>query len=642
MVICLNYSKENETIVFAADEFSKYLSMIGDKFSVVHNASKEEKTSEEVVVNFQVKQTDNSLLEDSYHISINQEGGFIVASNPRSILLAVYTVLRNIGFRFLTPTKEGVRVPQNVKEEDMFMELKQTASFPHRGVCIEGAESLENTIDFIDWLPKVGYNAFFIQFLEPFTFLNRWYDHMNNPLLEKEDKSPEFYQECYQKIEREIEKRSLLLHTVGHGWTAKALGYPAEGWIVVDSEPEDEEIRCLLAEEKGVRKLNGRVPLNTNLCYSNPKAQERFADGVISYIKTHKNADFVHIWLADDMNHMCECENCRDVAPSDHYVQLLNLIDEKMEEEQLDCHLVFLLYQELLYAPVKEKLRNQDRFTLMFAPITRTFLKSYPEERKEVSLPEYKRNQMRLPVDIDENLMYLQTWQDCFKGDSFVYDYPLGRSHYGDLGYVGISKIIAEDIHHLSGFGLNGYISCQELRAAFPNSMPNYVMGRLLFDKTLTYEEVEKEYFQAAYGAEWQLALDYVHAISRYSNCDYFNGKGPRVQETVHQNFTLLYEEAKKFQPEIEKVYEKLQQNIVESEYVLFFWKLLVYYTEYAKLLGEGLKQLSCGNKVEADKIFAEFCQLVREKEKEEELQPYLDVYRLIEIAVNFAGFKRV
>ena len=115
---------------------------------------------------------------------------------------------------------------------------------------------------------------------------------------------------------------------------------------------------CLLAEEKGIRKLNGRVPLNTNLCYSNKKAQERFAEGVISYIKTHPEADFVHIWLADDMNHMCECENCRDIAPSDHYVQLLNLIDEKMGEEHLDCHLVFLLYQELLYAPVKEQLKN--------------------------------------------------------------------------------------------------------------------------------------------------------------------------------------------------------------------------------------------------------------------------------------------
>ena len=271
--------------------------------------------------------------------------------------------------------------------------------------------------------------------------------------------------------------------------------------------------------------------------------------------------------------------------------------------------------------------------------ITRTFLKSYPKERKEVSLPEYKRNQMQLPIGIDEYLTYLQKWQDCFTGDSFVYDYPLGRSHYGDLGYVGISKIIAEDIHHLSDIGLNGYVSCQELRAAFPNSMPNYVMGHLLFDKTLTYEEIEEEYFKGAYGTEWKLALDYVHTISKYSNCDYFNGKGPRVQETLHQNFTLLWEEAKRFQPEIEKMYEKLKEVATEQETVLFFWKLLVYYTQYAKLLGEGLMHLSAGEKAKADSLYAKFCQLVRENELE--FQPYLDVYRLVEIGVCFAGFKR-
>ena len=637
MILYFDYCQENETIAFAVNEFSNYLSAIGNTFTTIHNLENKEDVSKGIKMVFCLEEK-TSFLEDSYEICIKKEGGYVKASNPRSILLAVYAILRKIGFRFLTPTKNGTKVPKNVKEEDIFMEMKQTASFPHRGVCIEGSESIENVLDFIDWLPKVGYNSFFVQFLEPFTFLNRWYDHINNPLIEKENRSKEFYQECYKKIEREVKRRSLILHTVGHGWTAKALGYPAEGWTVVDTEPT-EEIRPLLAEEKGVRKLNGRVPLNTNLCYSNKVAQERFAEGVISYIKTNPGADYVHIWLADDMNHMCECENCRDVAPSDHYVQLLNLIDEKMEEENLDAHLVFLLYQELLYAPIKERLKNQDRFTLMFAPITRTFLKSYPKERKEVPLPEYKRNQMNLPIGIDEYLMYLQTWQDGFKGDSFVYDYPLGRSHYGDLGYVGISKIIAEDIHHLSDIGLNGYISCQELRAAFPNSMPNYVMGHLLFDKTLTYEEIEEEYFKGAYGTEWKLALDYVHAISRYSNCDYFNGKGPRIQETLHQNFTLLFEQAKKFQPEIKKTYEKLKDIKTESETVVFFWKLLVYYTEYAKLLGEGLMHLSEGKNEEADSVYAKFCKLVRQNELE--FQPYLDVYRLVEIGVCFAGFKR-
>lgn len=57
------------------------------------------------------------------------------------------------------------------------MTEKKTASLRHRGVCIEGADSLENILDFIDWLPKMGYNSFFLQFKLPYTFMARWYHH---------------------------------------------------------------------------------------------------------------------------------------------------------------------------------------------------------------------------------------------------------------------------------------------------------------------------------------------------------------------------------------------------------------------------------------------------------------------------------
>ena len=67
------------------------------------------------------------------------------------------------------------------------MTEKKTASLRHRGVCIEGADSLENILDFIDWLPKMGYNSFFLQFKLPYTFMARWYHHENNPLLPEEE-----------------------------------------------------------------------------------------------------------------------------------------------------------------------------------------------------------------------------------------------------------------------------------------------------------------------------------------------------------------------------------------------------------------------------------------------------------------------
>ena len=34
----------------------------------------------------------------------------------------------------------------------------------HRGITIEGAVSVENVLELIDWAPKAGFNSYFTQF----------------------------------------------------------------------------------------------------------------------------------------------------------------------------------------------------------------------------------------------------------------------------------------------------------------------------------------------------------------------------------------------------------------------------------------------------------------------------------------------
>ncbi len=92
---------------------------------------------------------------------------------------------------------------------------------------------------------------------------------------------------------------------------------------------------------------------------------------------------------------------------------------------------------------------------MMFAPITRTFEMSYADVDYENDVPlpnEYSRNNIVLPNSLEENLSYLFSWQKVFNGDSFVYDYPLGRAHYGDLGYMKISKVIFRDVVYLKNW----------------------------------------------------------------------------------------------------------------------------------------------------------------------------------------------
>ena len=636
MNINLYYDNTAKPIVFAASELSHYLSRVNHSFYFMHNPlSKDINTAESLSIELSIDKKNYSVTDDAYQVDISTNTGFIIGSNARSVILGVYAFLRKIGYRFILPGKTFL--PESLHAEDLFVSFSKTASLRHRGICIEGANSLENVLDFIDWLPKVGYNSFFLQFKEPYIFLERWYEHVFNPYLKTTTPDKEFYQSCYKKMEEAIAKRDLLYHAVGHGWTCEAIGQPSIGWVKADAAPKDETAE-LLALVNGERTYIDGIPLNTNLCYSNEKAISLFCDTVISYVKEHPFANYVHIWLADEPNHICECENCRKELPTDQYVKLLNRIDEQLTAEKLDCKLVFLLYQELLYSPLKERLNNTKRFILMFAPISRTFKESYPKEITPVPLPKYQRNHMVLPVTIDENLSYLKKWRDTFTGDSLVYDYPLGRAHYGDFGYIGISKVLSGDIKNISSLGLNGYISCQELRAFLPNSFPNYLMGLLLTDTEESFDSILSEYYQAAYGDHYEKVIHYLTRVSELSDCDYFNRIGNRINPSVCARYKELLTLFESFTPYIKSVIsEKTHAVSSNTELQIFFWRLLDYHAEYGVRLTKALIALSSGDHNTAQMYFLDFCRYIRSNENA--FQLYLDVYRIIEVATKYTGF---
>ena len=125
----------------------------------------------------------DAALDDQYYIDVNAEHQLILGNNARALLLGVYRYLTRIGCRFLRPGKEFEVVPVLECLTAFYTSEAHTASMRHRGVCLEGAPSIENIVEFLDWSPKVGFNSFFFQFKYPHTFLERWYHHIYNPLL---------------------------------------------------------------------------------------------------------------------------------------------------------------------------------------------------------------------------------------------------------------------------------------------------------------------------------------------------------------------------------------------------------------------------------------------------------------------------
>lgn len=631
MNISIMYTPQNNVLKFAAEELEYYLQKMNPQITLSHNTQKSD-FQIGLSPTLMVPEQKSPELDDCYHIEVQSLHGIIEGSNPRSVLLGVYHFLYKLGCRFLGPGRDYETIPSYNGIENMSVSSNQNADLRHRGVCIEGADSLENIINFIDWLPKLGYNSFFVQFKMPFSFMNNWYDHKNNPLVEMESLTDITAVEYSNQIDEAMNKRGLLHHRVGHGWTSEVLGTSATGWEK-ETGGLDKETKEFVAEINGNRDFHTGIPTNTNLCYSNPKVVEAFTNSVVTYAKEHKDVNFLHIWLADDHNNHCECVSCMNELPTDLYINILNKIDEALTASNLSTKIVFLLYQELLWPSAKETLKNPERFLLMFAPISRTFDHSYKERSETAPIPNFVKNHIVLPNGLEENLAFLKEWQKIFAGDSFDYDYPLGRAHYGDMGYVSISRIIYEDIHQLKALGLNGYMSCQELRSFLPNGLPNYVMGMCLFDNTLSFDEIAADYYKHAYGEGWKEIFHYLDTISSLCSCDYFNRIGERVNPKITENMEALITCVINFHPTLSK-YFGLAQDV---EYR--FLKNLDYHSQYSILLAEALYHLSDGDQEKANSKWDSFTHFIRSNEKE--YQECLDVYRIIEVATNYAGFKK-
>lgn len=621
----------NETVLFAMEELKNGLQKAGilDISSLPSTAYTGETPSIHLgLPNHLPKAGLIPSKEDSFAINIKDSDGYLCGSNPRSLLFAVYDLLRFIGFEWVNPKSESFEAKGDFKKNGLTYQTIKKASTFHRGIVLEGSTSLENTLDMIHWLPKLYFNSYFIQFKLPYHFFMNWYRHTENSLLEPEPFSEKRAEQLKAAVELALKKRDLLYHAVGHAWTCESIGVKGLTWDqseVILSEMQ----KSYTALVNGKRGLFGNITLNTNLCYENLSATNLFIKEVVNYAKENPDIHYLHIWLADGLNNFCECELCKDKLPSDQYLRLLNRIDEALTRENIDMKLVFLIYFDLLYAPQVEHLKNPDRFVLMFAPITRSFEVSYSERGSLPTPLSYVKNRIHVPRSIEENLSFLKAWQEQVSTDSFVFDYPLGRAHYGDPGYYKISEILFKDIRCLKELGLNGYISCQEQRSFFPNALPNFTMGFALFDDKISFEEISTYYFEKTYGKRGKEVLHLLKKLSSLFHIDYWNTLLPKenlelakaledISTIVEHLATLIQETKKEFEAK-EDIYHFNQWDLLSHliPHILYFSKALS-----ARAEGDEAKMK------ENFRLLSDYLQ-----KNELNIQPYLDVFRFLNLS---------
>lgn len=540
-------------------------------------------------------------LDDWFCFDVNAQKQEIIGNNPRALLIGVYQYLTRIGCRFLRPGKYYEIVPVYHDMDSFYACEERSAVLRHRGVCIEGCDSIDNIADFLDWLPKIGCNSFFFQFKHPHTFLKRWYCGYNGSYEKQSEWTQENSVQIMQYFNELMEERGLLRHRMGHGWTAEVIGASnAIGWNKEQMEiPED--VRPFIAEIDGRRELHAGVAVNTNLCLSNPKVLERFAEHVTDYIRNHPDTDYLHVWLADGINNSCECSDCKTLRPSDHYITLLNYLDKTLTDIHSATKLCFLMYEDLLWAPIQNRLNNPERFVLMFAPIHRTFESSYEDCRELPDIATFTLNALNFPKDMPSNMAFLKAWQDVTTCDSFVYDYHLARAHHGDPAHVGISRILYRDLKCNRSLGLNGILSCQELRVGFPNSLANYVMGHVALWGDVSFEAIAKDYYQSAYGDSGEELFLLMEQISELFSPDYINYqycKTPRLN-------AKLCLRMRKVPMVLEKIRELLAHHKpVRHEVQARMWNVLNFFADSTELMAEMIMLRADGQKEKALELF--------------------------------------
>lgn len=482
-----------KTINFAANELIAYGKLMHVDLSEIQLKVVEMKTH---------------VFDDHFGYDIADGKGYIWGNNERSVLLSVYEFLKCLGVKFLSPGKKNEVIPK-LDNQTINCKKRVVPKNRHRVMCLEGSVKQKHVLDMIDYIPKIGMNGYFIQFENPYEFYER-YDKENNRDI---NISPLDSLKYKKELEKEIKRRGLIYHAVGHGWTTKALGLSGHGWYKSDINVLDETTQEMLALVNGKRDFFKGIPLNTQLCYSNLDVQNKMANVILNYLKNNKEIDVLHVWLADDFNNYCTCDSCKRMVPSNFYIDILNKVDILLSEHKIDTKISFLAYYELLWPP-EHRLINEDRFILMFAPITRTF--SYPMNEaviKEEALEKFKLNTNKFPSNLGENIKYLNAWKKVFAGDSFIFDYHFMWDGLKEITNLTLSNVLNEDIRHLKKLGLNGFISCQLTRNSFPNALGLNVLGEALLNGIDDFDAFVKQYYISNYGDKGIKTLTFLQEI---------------------------------------------------------------------------------------------------------------------------------
>lgn len=266
-MLTINKIRADHVIDFAAEELKKYLRMMMPEcgeIDICYNPAATDGFRLGLLEDFCLpSEAEDPVLDDVIHIDTTANGGILAGSNPRSVLFAVYRLLRENGCRWLYPGVDGDYVPM---QDIHGVQYHKLAGHRFRGFCNEGSESQTCMLECADYYAKLEMNVYMIEWFVPNGYYNRYYSHMCN----EENRTPEYVDDAQipqwkRQCEAEISKRGLMFHDIGHGWTSRPFGLPCNNSIDNNFEdlPLTQEQISIMAMLNGKRGLSRKAPIFT-------------------------------------------------------------------------------------------------------------------------------------------------------------------------------------------------------------------------------------------------------------------------------------------------------------------------------------------------------------------------------------------
>ena len=604
--------RANEVIDHAAQELRKYLRMMmpecGDvKISFEPDAKEGFRLGLLEDFGIPTIEAEDPGLDDVIHVDCTAEGGILAGSNPRSVLFAVYRFLRENGCRWLYPGVDGDYVPMKDIEA---VKYHKKADHRFRGFCNEGTESQQAMLDCADYYAKLEMNVYMLEWFIPVSYYTRYYEHTFNRNRIPEPVPRSQILQWKRQTESEIAKRGLMFHDIGHGWMSRAFDFNEDFRKRISAKElgVSQDKIDMMAFCEGKRDFFRGKPGLTNYCMSNPKLRSIFAQTVADYAENHENSDFLHVWLADYNHNHCECEECKKMRPSDWYMMIMNEIDEELTKRNLPTRIVFIAYVDTLWGPEYIEIKNPQRFSLLYAPVTRSYTSSITENSVIPEAAPYIRNGWEPPVGAEANLALLHTWRKLWKGPAFCYEYHFWRHQFNDPGSLTFAKRIWEDIRGIKYMGIDGFVEDGSQRSGFPNAFPVYIYAETLMNRECDFEAVKADYYSHIYGEDWQAVESIMARMSAVFDFGYMEG-----EKSANEKISAFYNPA-----QAEKL--KLVAEIAAEERSLAAkhlamptrpqtgsWRMLSLHAQFCEKLAEVMIAKANGHNFKAFQLAEEF-----------------------------------